>query len=80
MCYILKRDICPAYVSKHNLNCEKQVILLMIPNGKVWFYCLNCLHSFRTKNTLKSHRKVCENKDFCNILMPLEDTKILEFN
>ena len=28
------------------------------------FYCLNCLHSFRTENKLKSHEKVCKNKDF----------------
>ena len=32
------------------------------------FYCLNCLHSFRTKNKLESHKKVCKNKDFCNIM------------
>ena len=44
------------------------------------FYCLNCLHSFRTKNKLESHKKVCGNKDFCNIIMPTEDTKIFEFN
>ena len=25
------------------------------------FYCLNCLHSFRTKSKLESHKKVCEN-------------------
>ena len=41
---------------------------------------MNCLHSFRTKNKLESHKKVCENKDFCNVIMPSEDTKILEFN
>ena len=29
---------------------------------------------------LESHRKVCENKDFCNVIMPSEDTKILELN
>ena len=44
------------------------------------FYCLNCLHSFRTKNKFDSHKKVCENKDFCNVIIPFEDTKILEFN
>ena len=44
------------------------------------FYCLNCLHSFRTKNKLESHKRVYENKDFCNVIMPSEDTKILEFN
>ena len=43
-------------------------------------YCLNCLHSFATKNKLQSNKKLCENKDFCNIVMPSEDTKILEFN
>ena len=26
MCYALKMDICPACVSKHNLNREKQLI------------------------------------------------------
>ena len=25
-------------------------------------------------------KKVCENKDFCNVVMPFEDTKILKFN
>ena len=44
------------------------------------FHCLNCLHSFRTKNKLESHKKVCENKDFCNVIVPFEDTKLLEFN
>ena len=31
--YAKKEKIYFAYVSKHNLNREKQVILLMIPNG-----------------------------------------------
>ena len=33
-------------------------------------YCLNFLHSFRTQSKLKSHGKVCKNKDFCGIVMP----------
>ena len=28
------------------------------------FYCLNCLHSFRTEYKLTSHEKVCKNKYF----------------
>ena len=44
------------------------------------FYCLNCFHSFASKNKLEQQKKACENKDFCNITMPFEDTKILEFN
>ena len=34
------------------------------------FYCLNCLHLFRTESKLKSHEKVCKHKDFCGIVMP----------
>ena len=107
-CVLKKTKIYPTYVSKHSSDREKQVFLLMIPNGEGWhyiavkqipallllllllraitskhnndFYCMNCLHSFRTKNKLKSHKKVCENKDFSNIVMTSEDVKILEFN
>ena len=61
-----------AYKSKYNKECENQVILLMITDGKNWhyvvvkklsapltgvtsnckedFYCLNCFHSYTTKN------------------------------
>ena len=49
-----------------------------------WFngdtYCLNCLHFFRAKNKLESHKKLCENKNFCDVVMPSEDTKVLEFS
>ena len=44
------------------------------------FYCFNCLHSLRTKNKLESHEKLCENKYFCNVVMPSEDSKILELS
>ena len=44
------------------------------------FYCLNCFHSFATENKLQSHKRVCEKKDYCNIIIPSEDNKILEFN
>ena len=43
-------------------------------------YCLNCLHSFRTENKLKSHEKVCKNKHFCGIAMPSETANTLEIN
>ena len=32
------------------------------------------------KNKLNSDKKVCKNKDFCNVIMPSEDIKILKFN
>ena len=43
------------------------------------FYCLNSLHSFRTENKLKSHEKVCKNKNFYGIVMSSEKANILEF-
>ena len=45
------------------------------------FCCLNYFHFFRTKNKLEWHKKVCEKKkDFCNVIMPSENTKVLKFN
>ena len=44
------------------------------------FYCQICFHSFRIKSKLELHKKVCQNKDFCNVIIPSEDTKTLEFN
>ena len=39
MFYMLKKKkIYPADVSKHDSNREKQVIILMIPNGEGWHY------------------------------------------
>ena len=32
--YAKKEKLYTAYISKHNSNCEKQVIISMIPNGK----------------------------------------------
>ena len=44
------------------------------------FLGLNCFHSYRTKNKLELHKKVCENKKFCNVIMPSEDIKWIKFN
>ena len=41
---------------------------------------MSCLNSFRTKSQLNSHKGVGEDKDFCSVKMPFEDTKISEFN
>ena len=40
----------------------------------------NLLSFFRNRKKIELHKKVCENKDFCNVILPFEDTKILEFN
>ena len=31
------------------------------------FYCLNCFHSYRTKNKLEAHKKICENHNYCHV-------------
>ena len=64
------------------LAVKKQSALLRGITSKAYsdFSCLKCLHSFATKSKCQSHKKVCENKDFCNIAMPSENNKILEFN
>ena len=41
---------------------------------------MNFLHSFRTKSKLESRKKVSKNTDFYNIVLPSEETKILQFN
>ena len=46
----------------------------------VVFYSLNCLHSFRAENKLKSLEKVSKNKHFCGIVMPTQKDNILQFN
>ena len=41
---------------------------------------MNYLHSFRTKNRLESRKNVCQIYDFCGVVIPSENTKIIEFN
>ena len=64
------------------LSCSKKKITNHKITSKHYgdFYCLNYIPSFRTINKLESHKRVCGNKDFYNVIMPSEDTRILEFN
>ena len=42
---------------------------------------MNFLHSFTKENKSKFHKRVCENKGFCNVVVIFsKDSKILEFN
>ena len=36
------------------------------------YYCLNCFHSYRTKEKLKSLEELCINNNFASIKMPTE--------
>ena len=44
------------------------------------FYCLNCLHTFRTENKLKDRENICKDHDYCYLKMPNENNKILKYN
>ena len=55
-------------------------LLNWITSSKGDFYCLNCLYSVRNENKLKSHETLCANKDFCGIVMPSGNDKVLSFN
>ena len=35
---------------------------------------------FCNRKKIESHKRVCENKSFFNVIMPSEDTEMLEFN
>ena len=50
----------PAYVSKHDSNSEKQVILLMIPNGEGWhYYTVKKLSTLLIEETSKQKGEFC---------------------
>ena len=49
-------------------------------NHKEDFYCLNCFRSYRTRNKLEAHKKMCENHDYCNVEMPTKDNNIIKSN
>ena len=56
------------------LSCSKKLAALLWEKTSKHhgdFNCLNCFHSIATKNKRDSHKK---------IIMPSEDTKILQFN
>ena len=45
-----------------------------------YFYCLGCLHSFRTDNALKKQETLCDNHDYCHVEMSTEDNNTLKYN
>ena len=65
------------------LSCNKKTISIIkrITSKHLGdFYYLNYIRSFAIEKKLESYKKVCENKDFCKVIMFSEDTKILQFD
>ena len=44
------------------------------------FYCLNCFYFYRTKSNLESHKKICENHNYCHVEMPTKGNNIIKYN
>ena len=36
------------------------------------FYCLGCFHLFRTEEAFKTYEPVCDDNDYCNVILPKE--------
>ena len=49
-------------------------------NHKEDFYCLNCFHSYRTKNKIDAHKKICENRDYCRVEVLNKDNNKIKYN
>ena len=66
----------------HNLVVKNLSGLLrgITSNHKEDFYCLNCFHFYRTENKLESHKKICENHDYCHVEIPTKDNNIIKYN
>ena len=47
---------------------------------KEHFRCLNCFHSYRTENKLESHKKICENHDYCHVEMSTKGNNIIKYS
>ena len=42
------------------------------------FYCYHCLSSYRTDNAFKKHELPCKDHDYCEIILPDDEDKILK--
>ena len=60
---------------------ETALVKEVTSKNNIDFYCLNCLHSFRTENKPKCYEKVCKSKKKnWRIALPTQKNNVLEFN
>ena len=64
----------------HPIRSLSRLFRGIIANNNGNFYCLGCLHSFRTDNALKRHERLCGNNDYWYVEMPTKDNKTLKYN
>ena len=62
------------------VKCLPALLRRITSNHNGDFYCLNCFHSFSTKNRLKKHKRVCNNHEYCHVKMPNGKNIIFKYN
>ena len=62
------------------VNNSSKLLRGITSNHHDGFYCLNCFHSYRTKNKLEAHKKICENHDYCHVEMPIKGNNTIKYN
>ena len=72
-----KHKVILLIISDENNNwhyiCVKNLKALcrgVFSNNNGDYYCLNCLHTYRTKSALKKHGRLCLNNDYCYLKLP----------
>ena len=62
------------------VKCLSSLLKGITSNHDGDFYCLDCFHSYTSKNKFKKHEKVSDDYDYCYVEMPDEFNKILKHN
>ena len=76
--YIALKSIHTDYEFNLPLRSFSRLFRGVTSNNHGDFYCLGCLHSFRTDNALKKHETLCGNNDYCHVEMPTKDNNTLK--
>ena len=62
------------------LSCSKKIISIIKRLLTSWLFLFSELSLFfRNRKKRALHKNVGGNKDFCNVIIPFQETKILEF-
>ena len=64
------------YLVVNNLS---RLLRGLTSNHNADFYCLNCFRSYRTKNKLEAHKKICENHDYCHVEMTIKGNNTIKY-
>ena len=78
--YIALKSVCTDDGFNRPIRSLSRLFRGITSNNHGDFYCLCCLHSFRTDSALKKHERLCDNNDYCHVEMSTEDNNKLKYN